>query len=101
MLPERRRRCPRITRGSQAHNFSGRVWECSAPVRGVARYCCDRDTARTILTNMEITSDLGFSVEESTLLDMHSVLNVMNVMNFEVMNLSETLGDSAELNELY
>lgn len=49
---------------------------------------------------MEITADVRFSVEESTLLDMHSVLNVMNVIIFEVMNLSETLNDPAELGEL-
>ena len=49
---------------------------------------------------MEITGDLSFSVEESTLLDMHSVLNVMNVINFEVMNLSEALHDPPELNQL-
>ncbi|MDA3951792.1 MAG: ATP-binding protein [Spirochaeta sp.] len=49
---------------------------------------------------MEITADLHFSVEETTLLDMHSVINVMNVIIFEVMNLSETLNDPTELSEL-
>jgi signal transduction histidine kinase len=50
---------------------------------------------------MEITGDLKVTIEEETLLDMHSVLNVLNVINYEVMNLAELLGDSPAMESLY
>ena len=40
-----------------------------------------------MLKHMEISRPLRVSIEEETLLDMHSVLNVMNVIVLELMNL--------------
>ncbi|HKK47751.1 MAG TPA: ATP-binding protein [Alkalispirochaeta sp.] len=50
---------------------------------------------------MEITQDLTVSLEEETLLDMHSVLNVFNIIVLELMNLSAEIGDSPNLQELH
>ena len=53
-----------------------------------------------MLKHMEISRPLRVSIEEETLLDMHSVLNVMNVIVLELMNLSDRLGDSPELRRM-
>lgn len=50
---------------------------------------------------MEITGDLSVSLEEETLIDMHSVLNVMNVIVYELITLSPKIGDPAVLTELH
>ena len=50
---------------------------------------------------MEITRDLNVTIEEETLIDMHSVLNVANVILYEIMNLSTVLGDPPSLVDLY
>jgi signal transduction histidine kinase len=50
---------------------------------------------------VEITGDLHVSVEEKTLIDMHSVLNVLNVIIFELLNLSPRLGNPRTLTELH
>ena len=49
---------------------------------------------------MEIVRELEFSLEESTLLDMHSVINVLGVISWELFNLREILGDRAEIDGL-
>ena len=49
---------------------------------------------------MEISRPVDFSLEEETLLDMHSVLNVMNVVIFEIMRLGEHMGGPDELSAL-
>jgi signal transduction histidine kinase len=46
---------------------------------------------------MEINSTLKLTVEESTLLDMHSVINVLGVISWEIYNLRELLGEQAEI----
>lgn len=50
---------------------------------------------------MEITHDLNVSIEEETLLDMHSVLNVLNIIVLELLNISEEIEDSSELRNLH
>lgn len=42
---------------------------------------------------MEITTDLILSDEESSLLDMHSVLNVLNCINYELVLIGEVIGN--------
>ncbi|NBC29482.1 MAG: histidine kinase [Spirochaetes bacterium] len=42
---------------------------------------------------MEITEPIRLTVEEESLLDMHSVLNVLNVINYELHTLAIELGD--------
>lgn len=42
---------------------------------------------------MEITADFDLSLEEENLLDMHSVLNVLNVLTYELVELSDSLGE--------
>lgn len=49
---------------------------------------------------MEIRLDQDLSLDEATLLDMHSVLNVMNVILYELMSLGDALQDCAELEAL-
>ncbi len=49
---------------------------------------------------MEIRLDSELSVDETTLLDMHSVLNVMNVIVYELMNLGGALEDCPEIEAL-
>lgn len=49
---------------------------------------------------MEILKELEFSVEESTLLDMHSVINVLGVIAWEIFNLREALGELPEIDLL-
>lgn len=46
---------------------------------------------------MEITTLLVLSEEESSLLDMHSVLNVLNCVNYELLVLSEQVENNEEL----
>jgi len=50
---------------------------------------------------MEITGDLNVSMEERTLIDMHSVLNVLNVLIFEFSALSELLGGVSTIDGLH
>lgn len=50
---------------------------------------------------MEITSDVVVSIEEETLLDMHSVLNVLNVVVLELLNLASEVGESPPLQTLH
>ncbi|MFO8042635.1 MAG: ATP-binding protein [Alkalispirochaeta sp.] len=50
---------------------------------------------------MEITHHLNVSIEEETLLDMHSVLNVLNIIVLELLNLAEEVGDAPELHALH
>ncbi|MFP4152871.1 MAG: ATP-binding protein [Alkalispirochaeta sp.] len=50
---------------------------------------------------MEITGDLNVSIEERTLIDMHSVLNVLNVLIFEFSALSEHLGGVPEIDGMH
>ncbi|MFP4156147.1 MAG: sensor histidine kinase [Opitutales bacterium] len=49
---------------------------------------------------MEITRPLQLSIEEETLVDMHSVLNVMNVITYELLSISPALGHSARIEAL-
>jgi hypothetical protein len=49
---------------------------------------------------MEIRLDSELSVNEETLLDMHSVLNVMNVIVYELMNLGEAMKNCPEIDTL-
>lgn len=49
---------------------------------------------------VEIRLDRELSLDETTLLDMHSVLNVMNVILYELMSLGEALQDSPEIEAL-
>lgn len=48
---------------------------------------------------MEITQDMHLQVEEENLLDMHSVINVLNVINYELHILSIELGEPPEILE--
>ncbi len=48
---------------------------------------------------MEITTDFDLSLEEENLLDMHSVLNVLNVITYELLKLSDYLDQPALLND--
>jgi signal transduction histidine kinase len=50
---------------------------------------------------MEITHDLNVSIEEETLLDMHSVLNVLNIIVLELHTIAEEIQDSSELLHLH
>lgn len=50
---------------------------------------------------MEISKSIEFSVEEKTLIDMHSVFNVMNIIIYELLTLSTRLGDPKVLNDLH
>lgn len=50
---------------------------------------------------MEITHDLNVSIEEATLLDMHSVLNVFNIIVLELFNLAEEVGGAPDLHALH
>jgi signal transduction histidine kinase len=56
----------------------------------------------TILVSavMEIEIDLPFSPEQLSLLDMHSVLNVLNVVQYELVRLGELIGYHPELDVL-
>lgn len=49
---------------------------------------------------MEITIDLPFDPEQVSLLDMHSVLNVLNVVQYELVLLGEKLEYPSELDDL-
>jgi signal transduction histidine kinase len=49
---------------------------------------------------MEIQLKSTLSVDDATLLDMHSVLNVMNVVVYELLNLGEALADCPEIEAL-
>jgi signal transduction histidine kinase len=49
---------------------------------------------------MEITSPLLLSAEEESLVDMHSVLNVMNVITYELLSIRALLGHSAQIEAL-
>lgn len=49
---------------------------------------------------MEITIDLHFDPQQVSLLDMHSVLNVLNVVQYELVMLAEKLGYPSELEML-
>jgi signal transduction histidine kinase len=46
---------------------------------------------------MEITENFDLSMEEENLLDMHSVLNVLNVVTYELVELHEAIGGPEEL----
>ena len=50
---------------------------------------------------MEITKSIEFSIEEKSLIDMHSVFNLMNVIIYELITLSPKLGDPKVLNDLH
>jgi len=50
---------------------------------------------------MEITRPLEIGIEEETLIDMHSVLNVMNVIVYELIGLSPRLGNPRALTDLH
>lgn len=49
---------------------------------------------------MEITAEADFTIEEKTLLDMHSVVNVVNIILYELSSLSEHLGTFEPLDSL-
>jgi len=49
---------------------------------------------------MEITAPLELSIDEENLIDMHSVLNVLNVITYELMRMETILGDVPELETL-
>ena len=49
---------------------------------------------------MEICGPLNLSVDEASLIDMHSVLNVMNVITFELVRMESIFGYSSELENL-
>ncbi len=49
---------------------------------------------------MEITGSLLLSIDEESLIDMHSVLNVMNVITCELMRMESLFGDAPELESL-
>lgn len=48
---------------------------------------------------MEITTDLPLDVKEETLLDVHSILNLMNVATHGLLNLGRLSGDAAGIDE--
>ncbi len=54
---------------------------------------------RRSIPAVEMTTPLELSVEEENLLDMHSVLNVCNVVLFELLNLEHAAGPSPALKE--
>jgi len=49
---------------------------------------------------MEITVDLDLSVDETALLDMHSVLNILNVVIYELIQLGDELSPCPAVDEL-
>lgn len=49
---------------------------------------------------MEITGDIAVSVDERTLLDMHSVLNILNVLVFELISIGDRLDGPPEIKGL-
>lgn len=49
---------------------------------------------------MEITQDLPLTFAEETLIDMHSVLNVMNVITLELTRMQEWVSDPEDLESL-
>lgn len=49
---------------------------------------------------MEIRVPLELTEQQASLLDMHSVLNVLNVINYELIQISEAIGDQSGLIEL-
>lgn len=49
---------------------------------------------------MEIKLPLAIGTEEASLLNMHSVLNVLNVVQFEIMRLQNLCGTHSELDDL-
>lgn len=54
---------------------------------------------KRIIPAVELTTALELTVEEETLLDMHSVLNVCNVVLLELVNIGQACGSPAELRE--
>jgi signal transduction histidine kinase len=54
---------------------------------------------RRDLPAIELTTPLSLTLEEETLLDMHSVLNVCNVVLFELLNIEKIVGSTPELKE--
>lgn len=54
---------------------------------------------RRSLPAVELTKPLSLTIEEENLLDMHSVLNVCNVVLFELFVLGEAAGETPELEE--
>ncbi|WFB37513.1 sensor histidine kinase [Kiritimatiellota bacterium B12222] len=49
---------------------------------------------------MEITVDLPFSLDQLSLLDMHSVLNVLNVVQYELLQIAEAMAYPSEMDAL-
>ena len=49
---------------------------------------------------MEIHLDLPFSLDQLSLLDMHSVLNVLNVVQYELLQIGEATDDPPEIDSL-
>jgi hypothetical protein len=49
---------------------------------------------------MEINIDLPFSMDQLSLLDMHSVLNVLNVVQYQLLQIAEATGYPPELDAL-
>lgn len=49
---------------------------------------------------MEITHKLAFEAREVSLLNMHSVLNVLNVVQYELLKLSDYLGNPKEIEDI-
>jgi signal transduction histidine kinase len=49
---------------------------------------------------MEINIDLPFSLDQLSLLDMHSVLNVLNVVQYELLQIAEATGYPPEMDRL-
>jgi signal transduction histidine kinase len=49
---------------------------------------------------MEIKHSLSFNPEEVSLLNMHSVLNVLNVVQYDLLRLSDFLGNPTEIENL-
>ncbi len=48
---------------------------------------------------MEIKIDLPLSIKEETLIDMHSILNVLNVTTYELMQMQTLFGDDYDIEE--
>ncbi|MCC5842497.1 MAG: sensor histidine kinase [Opitutales bacterium] len=46
---------------------------------------------------MEITADLPLNINEETLIDLHSILNLMNVATYELMQLETILENGAQI----
>lgn len=49
---------------------------------------------------MEVNLDLPFSLDQLSLLDMHSVLNVLNVVQYELLQIGEATDNAPEVDEL-